>query len=203
MNLFYQACVCWNNVGYQLSVSAEPQILGGKSLAVEDPIGYLAARQPQCIHRNEEEKNAGREEKAQREEKFTGVALYQQSLFALLPCSTSKLCAEICSSPWKDSFRAPHPEREIGKPRRLITADNREFEKPGVARTPQWPHHRCMDCFLLLPPHHCPQQMTCVKSSHHLSCALLPFAVRSHSRVGKIPFSWWEKWEKCWSVLQV
>lgn len=37
-------------------MSTEPQILGRKCLAVEDPFGQLAARQPQYIHRKEEEK---------------------------------------------------------------------------------------------------------------------------------------------------
>jgi len=63
---------------------------------VEEPFGQLAVRQPQCIHRKEKEKNAGREEKAQREEKFTGIALYQQSLFALLPCKYKQaLCRSL------------------------------------------------------------------------------------------------------------
>lgn len=56
ISLCYQECACWNNVGYQLAVSTEPQILGRKCLAVEDPFGQLAARQPQYIHRKEEEK---------------------------------------------------------------------------------------------------------------------------------------------------
>lgn len=51
-----RACVCGNDVSYQLAASAEPQILGRKGLAAEDPFGQLAARQPQRIHRKEEEK---------------------------------------------------------------------------------------------------------------------------------------------------
>lgn len=56
ISLFYQEHVCQNNVSYQLKVSAEPQILGRKALAPEDPFGQLTARQPQCIHRKEKEK---------------------------------------------------------------------------------------------------------------------------------------------------
>ena len=56
ISLFYGERVCRNDVGYQLAASTEPHISGRKGLAAEDPFGQLAARQPQCIHRKEEEK---------------------------------------------------------------------------------------------------------------------------------------------------
>lgn len=134
ISLFYQECVCLNDVSYQMAASTELQILGRKGLAVQDFSGQLAARQPQCIHRKEEEKMQ-EEKKKSKERKKLQVQLCTNRVYLLCYLvSTSKHCAEIHFGPRKDSFRH-HIQREWSESHDgLITARIREMGKPRLAR---------------------------------------------------------------------
>jgi len=105
----------------------------------------LQASHNAFIERREKKKNVQKEKKKLQEEKFTGVALYQHSLFALLAC---KYKQALCRGP----LRSMESQRERSKSKHRRTAaciretENqdgpkylryRDFFSPSLSPSPQ------------------------------------------------------------------